>query len=372
MVQVAEIRRLPWKEPLQLRVVPRDEMVRQLRAANARDADPTHVAAEEANLKLLGLIPATLDYARLLDDLQRGAVLGFYDPQNKDLYVAVRDVNALEAGEKSTIVHEMIHALTDQHFGFGPRTLALEKADKADEALALSALLEGDARLTEMIWMGKHLSELEAVAVLFGAGADVEEGIDVLSRAPTYVRDALLFPYRTGRDFVERLHSSGGFAAVDAAYRRPPASTEHVLHPETYTARENATPPALPDVAAAAGCRRVRAGSLGEFDMRTLLSPHAAGAAVQGWNGDAYSLLRCGSTLALVDRWQTDSVADAGQLVDALGRWSRVWSGGSGPQADGRFTGPSGSGRFVQKGARVDIVLAQDAATAERLTRAVG
>ncbi len=375
MSQVAEVRGLQWKEPLNLRVVPRQEMVRRLRAANARDTDPAQVAAEEATLKLLGLIPAGLDYARLLDDLQSGVVLGFYDPETKELYVAVGDVNELDSSEKSTIVHEMTHALTDQHFAYGPKTIALDKADKADEYMAFSALLEGDARLTELLWMEEHLSEIEALAALLGGGADVGDGVDVLARTPSYVQRALFFPYEAGLDFVERLHSAGGFAAVNAAYRRPPPSTEQILHREAYAAGERSAPPSVPDLAAATGCLRVRTGTLGEFDMRTLLGQHLgdtqATSATRGWNGDAYSLVRCGRALALADRWETDPGTDPGRLTEALGRWARAWSGGRGPAADGRFAGPSGAGRIVRNGSRVDLIVAQDAATADRLARAL-
>ena len=373
MTQVAEVRGLAWREPLQLRLVSRDEMVRRLRAANARDTDPAQVAVEEATLKLLGLIPPTLDLPRLIDEILRSAVLGFYDPETKELYVAVGDVNALDAGEKATIVHEMTHALTDQHFAYGPRNIALDKADKADESLALSALLEGDARLTETLWMAKHLDEVEALAVLLGLGAEVGDGLEVLARTPSYVKQALVFPYEAGQELVDKLHSAGGYAAVNAAYGRPPSSSEQILHPEAYTARESSTPPPLPDLAAATGCRRIRAGTLGEFDMRALLDQHAPGAApaADGWNGDAYSLLRCGTALALADRWSTDQPADAGRLADALGRWAVKWSGGAAPRADGRFSGPSGAGRIVRTGSRVDLVLAQNAETADRVASAL-
>ncbi len=376
MDQVADVRGLEWKEPLNLRIVGRTEMVRRLRAANERDTNPAQVAAEEAMLKLLGLIPDSLNYTKLRDDLLGGVVLGFYDPETKELYVAVGNPNNLDPSEKSTIVHEMTHALTDQHFGYGPRTIALDKADKAEESMALRALLEGDARLTELQWMERHLTEVEALAVILGVGVEADDGVDVLSRTPAYIREALYFPYDQGMEFVERLHGSGGFAAVNAAYRRVPASTEQILHPATYSAGENASPPSLPDVAGASGCRGVRTGSLGEFDTRALLDEHidvgGSANAARGWNGDAYSLVRCGNAFGLADRWVTDRAADAARLADALAAWARAWSGGTGPGADGRFSGPSGAGHIIRTGSRVDLVVAQDGATADRLARALG
>ena len=165
--------------------------------------------------------------------------------------------------------------------------------------------------------------------------------------------------------------------SVDAAYRRPPTSTEQILHPETYEAGQGSTPPPLPNLASATGCASVRNGTVGEFDMQAVLDEHLPAAdaakAVEGWNGDAYGLVRCGSSLGVADRWQTDPGRDAAPLVDALNRWAGQWSGsGRAPGADGRFTGPKGSGRIVGSGGHVDLVLAQDAATMEKLVRALG
>jgi hypothetical protein len=82
--------------------------------------------------------------------------------------------------------------------------------------------------------------------------------------------------------------------------------------------------------------------------------------------------VRCGSVLGLADRWETDPGVDASRLSDALSRWSRGWSGGRGPGADGRFSGPSGAGRITRNGSRVELVLARDLDTADRLARALG
>jgi hypothetical protein len=164
---------------------------------------------------------------------------------------------------------------------------------------------------------------------------------------------------------------------VDNAYRRPPTSTEHILHPETYASGQTWTPPPLPDLAAATGCGRVDTGALGEFDMAQLLGEEInrseARNAAEGWNGDAFVAVRCGAALGLADRWQAENGGEAGELADALLRWARGWSGSSrAPDAEGRFSGPTGSGRVVRNGARVDLVLADDLVTADRLAGALG
>ena len=65
--------------------------------------------------------------------------------------------------------------------------------------------------------------------------------------------------------------------------------------------------------------------------------------------------------------------ASAGKLYSALSPWAPDWSGGhTRPAADGRFSGPSGAGRLVLAGTRVDLVLADDGPTVDRVNTALG
>lgn len=371
MKEVAAVRGLQWRGPLNLRVISPDEIVRRVHAANARDIDPAQFAAQEQALKLLRLIPADIDLRALFDDLA-GLVLGFYDPLTKELFVGGEE---LDVSTRYTIVHEMTHALTDQVFNYGPTTDALDKSNKTEEASAYSALIEGDAVLTQQLWADQHLSPEEALLAALGGGGSGDAS--AVARTPPYVLKSLFFPYDEGFEFVETLHDRGGFDAVNAAYRKPPISTEQIIHPETYTSGQASTTPPLPDIAAATGCAPVYKGAVGQFDMRALLSQRLAEreaeAASQGWNGDNLNVVRCGSALGLVDRWETDPGTDPSRLVTAVSQWAGLWSGsGRSPSADGRFSGPNGSGRISLSGSRVDLVLAADAATADRLVRALG
>jgi len=372
MGQVAAIRGLQWKGPLDLEVVSRADLARKIQDAANRDIDPAQLAAEEATLKLLGLVPDELDYKRLIDDLLAEQVLGYYDPETKELFVGSDGGDDLDARTRWIIAHEMTHALTDQVFDYGPATIRLDKEDRPEELAAYSALLEGDATLTQTLWAERHLSASEQAALLLGGGGS---GVAAFLRAPPYIRQALYFPYIEGLAFVNGLYDSGGWAEVDAAYRDPPTSTEHILEPDTYRAGHPSASPPLPDVAAATGCSGLRTGIVGQFDMRFLLDQHLPAAdanrAAAGWNGDAFALVRCGPALGLVDRWRADGNAEAARLFDALTRWAGPWAGGSAPAADGRFSGPTGAGRIVRNGNTVDLVLAENADTADRLSRAL-
>jgi len=371
--QVAAIRGLEWKASLPVRFLTRDQLAARVRQINAEEMAEhrDELIADEAVLKLLKLIDKDVDYAKTIDSLLAGGVLGFYDYKTKELFVGGTD-GPLGPAVRATLAHELTHGLTDQHFDFGRRRKALEDQERTEESFAFSALVEGDAELVTAMWQERHLSQRERAEAARGASADAT----IYARAPRYLLESLFFPYQSGLAFATSRHRAGGFAELDNAYRNPPTSTEHILHPETYAAGQTWSPPALPDLAAATGCGSVDRGTLGQFDMVQLLAGQIsrtdARSAVVGWNGDAFGAVRCGAALGLVDRWQADDAAAAGRLADALTRWARGWSGSNrAPDAEGRVSGPTGSARIVRNGARVDLVLGDDVATADRLARAL-
>ncbi len=364
--QVAEARGLDWRAPLVVEVVPRPEMVRRLEAANDRDTVPERLAGDGATFQLVGLIPRDLDYQKAREQLLAAAVAGFYDPITKELVVDGAAGDA-DPDVKMTIAHELNHALTDQWFDFGSRVDALDDADRQEEVDAFVALLEGDARFLESRFFDEYLTEEEqavyALAQAFGAEADpATEAARERARAlPAFLHDYLQFPYQRGSEFVEELAEEGGFERIDRILCQPPTSTEQILHPDLYRQAQGWAPPELPDMAAATQCESVRRGTLGEFKMSEVLERQlgesTSAEAADGWNGDTFHTVRCGRALGMVDRWVADSEEDAAQLARALNRW-RASRGGA--------------GRVTQMGTRVDLVVADDAATANRLAAALG
>jgi len=53
-----------------------------------------------------------------------------------------------------------------------------------------------------------------------------------LREAPVILSETMIFPYLRGLVFCARLTNDGGWQALNDAYRRPPLSTEQILHPE--------------------------------------------------------------------------------------------------------------------------------------------
>jgi hypothetical protein len=173
---------------------------------------------------------------------------------------------------------------------------------------------------------------------------------------------------------VRLFRETNSWRLVDAAYGDPPRSTEDVLHIDRYKARRGWTPPPLPALASRTGCTALRSGTLGEFNMIEVLDEQLqltdAVNAANGWNGDAFQVVRCGTALAMVDRWEGDTEVAASRLADALARWAKGWSGGAAPGPDGRFAGNGGAGRLTRTGTRVDLVLADDAPSADKIAAA--
>ena len=370
--QVAQVRGLPWLAPLDVQVVNDAEFLRQFNAVTQRDLHPDRMQGDGETFKVLKLIPQNVDYLKSYLDLLNGAVLGFYDPKTAKLLV--RSGGSLTPEQRITVAHEMDHALTDQHFKFGPATYALDAADKQEANTAFTGLLEGDAKLLEALWAGKYLTPKERTQAANEGGSAASS---IVKNTPPFLIDTLYFPYTTGREFVISRYRSGGWAAVNAAYMRPPDSTLVVTRPELYDAGRTWATPAFPDVAAATGCTPVRTGTLGDFDMAEVLQEHldqtTSGDAADGWSGDAFATVRCGSARGFADRWIAPDTASAGKLVSALSSWAGDWSGGhTKPASDGRFSGSGGAGRLVQAGTRVDLVLADDTPTADKVGAALG
>jgi hypothetical protein len=142
---------------------------------------------------------------------------------------------------------------------------------------------------------------------------------------PDAIRAPLAFQYDAGTAFAGRAYTHGGWPAVDAAHRDPPASSEQVLHPERYfDARDRPVEIALggTDRIEADGWHASVEDTLGELGVRILvgrgLSAVSAARVAEGWGGDRLRALAKGDELVLV--WMTawDRPEDASDFAGAL------------------------------------------------------
>jgi len=156
----------------------------------------------------LSFVPASQSHDKLK---------GWYDPDTRKL-VVVDDGDSKFA--RGTMLHEMMHALQDQHFDLARLQREAEPRGK-DASRSLSALIEGEAMLAVAELMNY---DFESHASLPATGALDE------------ARFEKLFNYGAGMRFVRSLREAGGWAQVDAAWRRPPSASAEVLHPDRWLA----------------------------------------------------------------------------------------------------------------------------------------
>jgi hypothetical protein len=217
--------------------------------------------------------------------------------------------------QSAVLVHELTHALQDQHFDLG-RLERWEKGD-SDAQLAAHALAEGDAMLAMIVYLTRHPEAAQTLLQSAGALADTP----VLDAAPAALRETLAFPYEYGMRFAGALRAAQGWMGVSAAYERLPLSSEHVMHPSKYTAYERPVAVAPPDVSRrlGAGWRRLEADTHGEWGYLQILKAflpagERAPKAAEGWGGDRFAVYAGPGAddvvLIQVSAWDSDADAE--------------------------------------------------------------
>ncbi|HVK89591.1 MAG TPA: hypothetical protein VM513_35960 [Kofleriaceae bacterium] len=291
--EVAKLRGLRLKKPIASEIVDRDELRRRLRAMAEEATTRAHTAAEGFALARWGLIPLVLDYEALVIDIFTEQLVGYYDPATDTLAISKAAADD-PAHAELVLAHELAHGLQDQAFD-------LEKFEdlppaETDAALARRALVEGDGvALMIEVMLARQGQAAPWSAPDVAAALDTSfarpGGGDAFDRAPFAVREALLFPYRAGTSFVAALRRRQPWSAVDAVYRRPPRSTEQILHLDRYVADEAPIAVALATPAALRGFSLAHEAVWGEHGFALFLQAHGVDAGVaanaaEGWGGD--------------------------------------------------------------------------------------
>jgi hypothetical protein len=238
---------------------------------------PADLHAEELTLKMLGLIPSDFDLRQNTVDLLTEQAAAFYDYNKKKLFVLEGSSGGIE--ERTALVHELAHALADQHFHL--RKYIQEGARSDDGSTARLAVMEGQATWLMAAYLAKQnggpaevpnqMLDLMTESIQSSA-----REYPVFSKAPLYVRESLVFPYAGGMLFQNAVFHKLGRDSFSEVFTHPPASTQQILHPDLYLAHRAPTIPAVPRVPDARAFRKLAEGNLGEFDYRVLLSQYAS------------------------------------------------------------------------------------------------
>ncbi|MGB5416045.1 MAG: hypothetical protein WBN01_15485, partial [Polyangiales bacterium] len=282
----------------------------------------------------LGLLDAEDDLYSIFAGVLGEQVIGYYDPDTGRLVIR-DDVMAGLAGSfgpeqaqeaRLVLVHELVHALQDQRLELGE---SYQKERTADADNAFRAVVEGDATLAMVAealrQQGIPLSAATAGIQQMGDYVALDALVrgEKLDEAPAILRVTLVAPYLRGLQFVAAVQGRGGWPAVNNAHRRPPATTEQVLHPDKYFAREPGEAITIPknEALVAAGFDRIEEDTLGELELSVYLGQGRASGtheeAAAGWAGDHLVVYRRDEKSAVIWWTSWDSELDAQEAFTA-------------------------------------------------------
>ncbi len=316
LILAQEIRGLPFLTTPTITVV--DAAGLRARVEAMLEESFEELPSDESLYKLLGLLPADADLEATLLELYGSQVAGFYDGETGEIVVPARDTG-FSLLQQGTIIHELVHALTDQHFGFDQTRRDMIDAERYDEAAALLALIEGDATFSELQWI-QTLTQRE-IGQYIAESLSVDTG--ALDSAPQFIAESLFFPYEFGLVFVQALHRRGGWEAVNDAYRVMPdlpGSTEQIITPDDF-GRD--LPVAIePIPVLVTGYELITTSVWGELGFRLMfnqvLGENASFRAADGWGGDFYHQWFDGTRSALLIVYTGDTAEDIEEMRTAL------------------------------------------------------
>jgi hypothetical protein len=340
--QVVQLRGLPFLQDVEKIFQTPDELRRVLKREIDRMYPGETLQAIEKRLLKFGFVVGPIDLRQLLMQLLSQQIAGYYDPIEKKMVLiegpwdlegtpVIQIMSTLiiqQLGlsiDKILLAHELTHVIQDQHFDL--MGLPIEDLTQEDQALAVRALIEGDATLVMMDFiLQQQQSAIDTTRVpgitdnmRFWTSSPFMRSLTMFQQVPRYLMDNLLFSYIDGFEFVLELKQHGGWEAINQAYRDIPVSTEQILHPEKYFVERD--PPTMIHFATFAeifaGWQELEQNTLGEFNIQRLIDSYLpverARVASEGWDGDRFVVYEHPETDQLVLAWYTtwDSEQDS-------------------------------------------------------------
>ena len=307
--------KLTFRTPPRSALRSREQVRRYLLAKLDQELPPSRMRGLETAYRLFGLLPDTLELRSLLLDLYAEQVAGYYDPDSAMLFgVAGAEREQLHL----VLAHEMVHALQDQYL---PLDSILDATDNNDRLTAAQAILEGQATLAsiEVLAPGQHVTEAPQFWEMYRDQVREQQArMPVFARAPLVVREALIFPYLDGAEFMFWWNTSGPRDTLPYGPRMP-VSTEQILHPDRYARGDRPVVLAFPPDSGVA-----YEDVLGENEVRVVLASLAGSDEVQtvvpiGWGGDRFRVYDAPGGPALVWYVVWDDQRSADRFVHTAG-----------------------------------------------------
>lgn len=315
--QVSELRGLELLEELNVSVMTQAEL---------RAFIEEELVVDQHEIELFWMLRLLDDRGFTFEDalieMQAQEIQGFYNAETAELFVITED-DSLSPLKRVFLAHEIVHALQDQHFDLSRLEAYLPDRDRS---MALRAMIEGDATLTQEMYVQEYLTTREQFAYLREALGLLRfnQANEAEDQLPRYLTETFTFPYFAGVEFA--LHTvDGDFSEMNEILQDPPSTTQQVMNPEAYLAGEIADPLEIdmPDVIdrLQGDWEEVIAGTLGVLDLTIMLEENGVETvddALSGWGGTEFVMYEYEEDLLTVLATRWGASADAAEFEDAL------------------------------------------------------
>lgn len=307
--------------------------VEELRKMMTADFDEELPEAKAKDMQevlfAFGLTPKGYDLRKEYLELMLEQIAGFYHPKKK-LLCLIQGKAGSGMEEETVIIHELNHAMQDQHFDL---TRLQDLAMKNDDmSTALKCLIEGEATMVmfDNVLMqqgGMTSDQVPGIEGIIEAQMKAGGGMggqQKLDKAPLVIKEGLIGAYIDGFKFCVAVKRAGGWDDLNKAWSDIPVSTEQILHPDRYIKRDMPQTVTIPDkMEGLDGWEKVEQNVMGEFGAKMVLltlkpkSPKSGAEAAAGWDGDLFRLYRKDGKTLLV--WATvwDTETDAKEFTSA-------------------------------------------------------
>ena len=222
MARIERVRELEFNSTVPVEVISREEFQGQPNATGGGARSAAFRTFDNAKFEGLFLIGEGNNSLAVQQSNRNQNVLGYYSPRN-DSIVVVSDSATPKLG-RSTLAHELVHALQDQQFD-----LSQGAPPTRDGYNARNGLVEGEANYVQRRYEGNCGGQWRCLDVgAAGGGGGGGGGLHLGVYALEY------FPYADGPAFVDAVYENEGWDGVNALHEDVPESTEQVIHPEKY------------------------------------------------------------------------------------------------------------------------------------------
>src|SRR6202167_2313271 len=320
---------LPVHHEVKKRLITREQVEKYILEKFKDDKDAKRMQREEIVLKKFGLLDRDFELQPFLVSLLKEQIAGYYD--NKTKTVNLLDWVSPEE-QKPVIAHELTHALQDQHTDLDrwepdePDTVSKDVTEdnkrlEVDERdTARDAVLEGQAMAVYLDYTlmpaGKSLLTSPDVMRTPKDDTDTSDSSPVMARAPLLLQQSLLFPYRDGLGFEQRLlKDKGAQYAFAGVLDRPPSSSYEIMNPIAYERKATVPLLRMPDVHGLleVDYQPYDIGVMGELDVRILTElfggPEEAAILTPQWRGGLYYAVQSRKAVTPAEQAATSSVA---------------------------------------------------------------